>query len=221
MLAKYKKICEKQHISYKKDLSITLSILLIILTISVGSYFLYSLAMSIIILIFGVAYLVFHYMNLKASYAQLVNAKEIAFNGFFRYIITLLKNNQVLYGALQASIEYVDEVLLNDINELIADIENDVTIDPFLKFMENFNDDAIKQMIMLLYKTQETGIINEVLENINENMIYLQDTSIKNYINKEEKKVEKYYIFPIIFSAVVVIMISFFVFTLLGEGLYV
>ena len=34
-------------------------------------------------------------------------------------------------------------------------------------------------------------------------------------------KIEKYYMFPIILSAVVMIMVSFYVFSLIGEGLYV
>ncbi len=221
MFVKYKKICEKLNLSYKKDLSLTISVTSLLFILSIVSYFLWSYIISIFIFISCGFYLILHFTNLQSSFKQLTNAKEIAFNGFYRYVITLLKNNQILYGALQASLEYVDEVLVNDVNELIVDIETDVTINPFLKFMENFNDESIKQMIMLLYKTQETGIINEVLENINENMVYLQDNSIKNYIKKEEKKVERYYIFPIIFSAVVVILISFYVFTLLGEGIYV
>ena len=64
-------------------------------------------------------------------------------------------------------------------------------------------------------------IINDVLDSINECMVHLQDTSIKNYINKEEKKIEKFYMMPIILSAAVMILVSFYVFSLIGQGLYV
>ena len=155
------------------------------------------------------------------AFAKFPLTKEIAFNGFYRYVITLLKNNQVLYGALQSSLEYVDEVLYDDVNNLIIDIEEDTSLIPFLKFSENFNDETIKQMIVLLYKTQDVGVIDEVLNSINVCMVNLQDTSIKSYIEKEEKIIEKYYIYPIILSAGVILVVTMFVFTMIGDGLFV
>ena len=183
--------------------------------------FVYSLIIGIIIWVMGFIYVFLHYSNLKSLVKQLTNSKEIAFNGFYRYVVTLLKNNHILYSALQASLEYVDEVLVDDVNQLINDMENDTTMEPFLNFSMSFDDENIKQMIILLYKTQDSGIIDDVLDSINDCIVNLQDTSIKNYIYKEEKKIEKYYMFPIILSAVVMIMVSFYVFSLIGEGLYV
>ena len=89
------------------------------------------------------------------------------------------------------------------------------------RLLSNFDDDTIKQMIILLFKTQEVGIINDVLDSINECMVHLQDTSIKNYIDKEEKKIEKFYMMPIILSAAAMLIISFYVFSLIGQGIYV
>ena len=87
--------------------------------------------------------------------------------------------------------------------------------------MNNFHDESIKQMIMLLYKTQEVGVANEVLNSINECMVYLQDTSIKSYTTIESKKVEKYYIYPIVLSTAVVLLITSYVFSLIGSNMYV
>ena len=76
-------------------------------------------------------------------------------------------------------------------------------------------------MIILLYKTQDVGILDDVLNSINLCMVNLQDTSIKNYISKEEKIIEKYYIYPIILSAAVILVVTMFVFTMIGDSLYV
>lgn len=221
MIEKLKLLCGRLKIDYKKDLIITIVVFSFILAVGVVLSFVYSLIIGIIIWVMGFIYVFLHYSNLKSLVKQLTNSKEIAFNGFYRYVVTLLKNNHILYSALQASLEYVDEVLVDDVNQLINDMENDTTMEPFLNFSMSFDDENIKQMIILLYKTQDSGIIDDVLDSINDCIVNLQDTSIKNYIYKEEKKIEKYYMFPIILSAVVMIMVSFYVFSLIGEGLYV
>ena len=221
MIEKYKLLCQRLKIDFKKDFTITCIILGLFIIVGVIASIMYSMIIGIIVLIAGVLYVFMHYSGLKSSSNQLTYSKEIAFNGFYRYVVTLLKNNHILYSALQASLEYVDEVLIDDVNQLILEMENDTTMEPFLNFSMSFDDESIKQMIILLYKTQDVGIINEVLDSINNCIVNLQDTSIKNYIYKEEKKIEKYYMFPIILSAVVMIMVSFYVFSLIGEGLYV
>lgn len=221
MLKIYKRMCDKLKISYKKNLilNIVVSIVLLILAVFLSIY--NSIIIGFLILLLLFVYLFLHYLDLKTKEKQMINSKEIAFNGFYRYVITLLKNNQVLYGALQSSLEYVDEVLYDDVNDLIIEIEDDTSLNPFLKFSENFNDETIKQMIILLYKTQDVGILDDVLNSINLCMVNLQDTSIKNYISKEEKIIEKYYIYPIILSAAVILVVTMFVFTMIGDSLYV
>lgn len=221
MFIKYKKLCERLKISYSKNLTLNVIVSVILSFLSVFLSIYNSIVIGVLILLLLFVYLFLHYVDLKTKEKQLINAKEIAFNGFYRYVITLLKNNQVLYGALQSSLEYVDEVLYDDVNNLIIDIEEDTSLIPFLKFSENFNDETIKQMIVLLYKTQDVGVIDEVLNSINVCMVNLQDTSIKSYIEKEEKIIEKYYIYPIILSAGVILVVTMFVFTMIGDGLFV
>ena len=87
--------------------------------------------------------------------------------------------------------------------------------------MENFDDEMIKQLILLLYKTQEVGIINHVIESINECITQLQDTSLMRYLDKETSKIQRYYIFPIALSAIVMILVTIFIFMKLGEVIYV
>ena len=221
MLKKYLELCKKLKLNIKKECTLTFIIFALIIICGITLMFVDSVMSGFLMIMCSFLYLYSHYQSLKSSYLQLITSKEIAFNGFYRYVVTLLKNNHILYSALQASLQYSDDVLLEDINELINDIENDTSIEPFIKFMNNFNDESIKQMILLLYKTQEVGIVNEVLSSINECMVYLQDTSIKSYTVTESKKVEKYFIYPLILSSIVILLITSYVFSLLGSDLFV
>ena len=221
MLKSYKNLCSRLRINFKKDFSFVLTIVMLFMLGGMAVILMYDKIIGLMLSVVGIMYFVAHYNSLKSRLKQLTYAKEIAFNGFYRYVITLLKNNHILYSALKASTEYVDEVLVDDVNELINEIEIDTTLQPFLNFMNNFDDENIKQMIILLYKTQEVGAVGGVLDSINECMVNLQDTSIKNYIKKEESKIEKYYMIPIMLSAIVMVLVSFYVFSLIGEGIYV
>ena len=218
---KYKTLCSKLKIDYKKDLIITLSIIVALLIGFIIMIIIKNIMLAMVFLIMSILYFVIHLSSLNNQLKKLTYAKEIAFNGFYRYVITLLKNDHILYLALQASLEYADEVILDDINELILDVENDTSLQPFLKFMGNFEDETIKQMIVLLYKCQEVGIIDDVIENINECIVNLQDTSINKYIIKEAKSIEKYQMVPIILSALALVIISIFVFSIIGNSNYV
>lgn len=221
MLKQYLELCKKLKLNIKKDCTLTFIIFALINICGIVLLFVDSVMSGFLMMMCSFLYLYSHYQTLKANHSNLIITKEIAFNGFYRYVVTLLKNNHILYSALQASLQYSDDVLIDDINELINDIENDTSIEPFIKFMNNFNDENIKQLILLLYKTQEVGIANEVLSSINECIVNLQDTSIKSYTTSESKKVEKYFIYPLILSSTVILLITTFVFSLLGNNLHV
>lgn len=217
----YKLTCKRLKLDYKKDLSIVLTVCLVLLIAAILLSIFYSIALGFIIIVLALAYSALHFSELKSKERQLVNAKEIAFNGFYRYVVALLKNGNILYSSLQSSLEYVDEVLFDDVNQLLVEIEEDTSLDPFLKFMESFNDETIKQMIMLLYKSQDVGVIDEVLVSINECMVNLQDNSINNYVAKEQKVIEKYFMWPILLSAAIIIVVTMYVFSMIGDGIYV
>lgn len=221
MMENFKNLCDRLKINYKKQLLTTTLISIVLLVLAILFCFIYSVIVGVLLLFVLVGNLLFTFLSLKSKEKQLINAKEIAFNGFYRYVVTLLKNGDILYSALQSSLQYVDEVLYDDINELITDIENDTSLEPFLKFSESFDDETIKQMIILLYKAQDVGSIDEVLNSINECMVNLQDNSIKSYIEKDKKTIEKYFIFPLVFSAAIILIVSMYVFSLIGGNINV
>ena len=221
MLNKYKELCETLQISFKKDFFITLSLLIIFLVSGGILLVFFQSIIGFFMLIMGICYLFFHFTSLLSNKKQLIDSKEIAFNGFYRYIVSSLENGEILYAALKKSLEYVDNILQIDIENFIFEIENDTSLQPFINFSNVFNDENIKQMIIMLYQTQESETTNLVLERINSCLINLQDNAINSYSQKEENKIEKYFIIPLVLSAIVIVVVSFFIFSLIGDGIYV
>ena len=104
MINDYRFLCERLRKDFKKDFSFVMSIVALSIVIGVVMMFIYSYIVGVIIIAIGFIYYFMHISALRSMAKQLTNSKEIAFNGFYRYVITLLKNNHILYSALQASL---------------------------------------------------------------------------------------------------------------------
>jgi len=221
MFKEYRLLCKKCKVDFNKELIIGGVIVLVLIGLAIYLSINNSVTLGLACISLILLYYVYRISMLNDKAKQITAAKEIAFNSFYRYLISYLSNGNILYSSLQSTLEFVDPILKDDVEVLISDIELDTSLQPFLNFQENFDDDNIRQMILLLFKTQENGNIENVLDSINECMMNLQDTSIEIYVTSEKRKIEKYYIFPIILSAIVIIMLSLFIFNSIGDGIYV
>lgn len=163
----------------------------------------------------------FNYSVLIQQYRKLVNSKEIAFQGFYRNLLNYLENNETLFGALNLELEEVDNILLPDVQQLIQDMNEDTSLQPFLTFSENFHNELIKQMILILYQTQESGVLEEVLENINSTLMQMNNKSIETHIEFEKKKIEKYHFYPLLLSAAIIILFAVYSLITLGGNFIV
>ena len=221
MIKNYRVLCEKLKINYKKDITLTLIISLVLFLGGIIVIFISQSIVGLFVSFIGMSYFLSHYFSLKSSYSQLIDAKQIAFNGFYRYVVTSLENGEILYSALKSTIEYCDEVLVEDVETLISEIETDTTLQPFLNFAEIFKSEQIRQLVILLYHAQEASNVSAIIERINEVLLLMQDDSIDVYINKEAKKIEKFSILPIALTAIVMLIVTMYIFSMIGSGIYV
>ncbi len=164
---------------------------------------------------------ILHFTKIEKKYYELINSKELSFYSLFHYMINLLEHGYIIYNALQECKNDVDIVLKDDVFELIEDIQNDSSITPFIKFSEKFENDQIKQMILMLYNFQENKKCSSILKNMSATLYQIQDESINSSVNKKIKSLDKYSFIPIILSAVTVIIFTLFIFTTIGDGLIV
>ena len=152
MFNKYKNNCRLLKISFKKDLIVTSIISGLCLVSGIVILIINQSIIGLLLLIISISLFFAHISSINSRANQVIDSKHIAFNSFYRYVVTLLENGNILYEALKSSLEYCDEVLLDDVNKLIEEIELDTSYQPFINFSENFNDEMVKQMIILLYQ---------------------------------------------------------------------
>ncbi len=204
--------CEKLQINYKKNLLNLLLKVGALAILSIVAIFTISYQVGIIILCLILPVYLIHSMQLESRYRNLVAAKEIAFFGFYRYLINMLENKIIIYNALKETVELIDEALKPDVLKLIEDIENDSSIQPFIDFSNQFENVQIKQMILILYQSQENAKNAKLLDNMGNTLFQIQNDSLEDYVEKEVKGLEKYYFFPLVLSALAIVLFSIFVF---------
>ena len=211
----------KLKIDAKKELTMLFGLNVCIIGSLLVLSFVYSLKFLFLIFPILILIIFYYYYALTKRYNKLINEKEIAFYGFYRNILNYLENNETLYSALNLEKEYIDIILKDDLDNLISDIQNDTSLLPFINFSDNFKNEMIKQMILLLYQSQNSGLQIEVFENVYNTLTIINNKSIESFIEAEKRKIDRYQFYPLILSAIIIIIFSIFSLTSLGGNLLV
>lgn len=217
----YLKYCQTLKINIKKDKVHQITQLIIIEILAILFIISKHFMIGLTLIFTGGMLFLMHFINIEKNYLKHINSKEIAFYSLYRFLINMLDNQMILYNALKESYEFVDEILKEDVAQLIENIEIDTSIQPYIQFSNNFQNEQIKQMILLLYQAQESNHSIQILENMNQTILQIQDSSLQDMVIQECKKLDKFAIIPLILSATTIVLISLFMFKMIGGALHV
>lgn len=204
------KICNTLKISYKKQTGNIITFMLLGGIISFVLGLLSSWFLSIISIVITILLVWFYYNNLKSKYEETMIKKEKEFIIFYKYLEFYLDKNYTLLDALKESSYLIDQVLSDEINSLIIDYENDSSLKPFIDFSNKFENEKIKELIILLYKYNFNNYKKEnqeILTNINEKT----DQMI---IDQKANELSKYNFFPILFVSLSLVLFAVFIFSI-------
>ncbi len=182
------------------------------LFIALGAYFLYKkMATLYIVLPFFLA-LVFSYLTIfranKGNKKKEEASLEREFVKIFGFLEVYLRNKIPVYNALERLEEYSSPLMKAKLESLIAEIDVNKTVEPYVHFAESFSSLTVKEVMISLYLLVEQG----------ENENYLRQFSfLFSSFSAEEKKLfrerkmaslSNTHFFPLVGSAVTMIMIS-------------
>lgn len=206
----FKKKIAKAHLNYKKEsLKQSLILLAILLAASTyiiikGSYF-YFLYLPFIIVI----YLLF----LNQKYEKTINEnkfkKQKEFIKLFTYFEIFIYNGFSVYTSLTNLVSFASPLSKNDLDVLIAQIDEDKTIRPFLVFGQSFSLLAIEQAMVAIYLMIDQGSNQRRLSQFS---LLFEKITFEHYAKEAKKKeqgLDSLNIFPLIGAGLVTIMITF------------
>lgn len=217
MLKKYKTLCDKLNINYKSEMFMCIGLLILSLIMMILLSILISIPAGLLILIVYVTILYFHLSKINQKYILLVNKKQKAFEIIFLTIINYIKINNSLVDALNNSLPFCNEILKEDLNELIMNINEDNSLEPFLRFADNFSDEQTKNKVIYLHSLLNITNTSECLYVLQTFCNDESHISSSYLIEHQSKRVEKLKIAPLVLSIVSVLIIFAYIFSSIGE----
>lgn len=169
---------------------------------------------SILLLFTSVFWFKFEYWTLKSNYQKYISRRQLSFVSFLGFVLAFLENNFNVYQSLKESKNYADTLIEFDLRELIDGIDKDKTPQPYIQFAQKYQSETINQIMLLIFQLEQNGFDSALLSQFLTMMDHLRNSTVSNYVQEENQRLNWYYGFPLIST---VILTTLFAFGVLGQ----
>lgn len=216
-----KKLKEKMlylNLNPKKEL---LFILIADLVFVIGGVLLFVFLKEVIYIAldFGLL-LIFDFVYLSRYSKQIndQNSKNLQeFAVLFGYFKIFIHNGYSVYSALKELLSFANPSLKKLLEELISEIDDDKSVQPFVKFAKKFNEIIVEEMVISIYQMIDDG----------ENSVYLgqfdlifdkfSDILYEKYLRKKNSKLGTISSSALIGSSFLIIVLTIGILSIIGE----
>lgn len=217
-MKKFKERLTNLGFSYKRELTIAMVFNFAILVIGIIGFlylksFIYPGIAGGLLVIFNLFYFT-RYGRIEAKNRDESKQEFVMLFTFFKIYV---HNGYSVYAALKEISGFANPVLAGFINELLSDIDQDKTITPFIKFGRNFNDLIIEEMMISIYQMVDDGSDSSSLKQFEMIFDKISDVSYQKEISKKQNGLASMSAFPLIGSALLILMITFGIITIMGD----
>ena len=211
-------ICNSRSENLKKEISIMIIVFVIGILCSLISYILTKQLLLLIVFILLTIGFEFIYINryksLEEKQKRDIENEFISVVSFFKIY---LKNGMNVYTSLKEVSSFVSIKLKERFDQLIIDIDEDKSVEPFIKFAKKFNTLIIEQMMISIYQMVDEGInspyfnqFETILSSLSNEMhqknLYTKETSLSNCCAS-----------ALIGAAILIVLITLGVVSVIGE----
>lgn len=204
--------------SVKKEITITV-IIDVVLAVATALGFLFT--SNFIILVVGASLIaIFTYLYLSRFSSILKEQETDNIKNFvmiFTFFKIYLKNGYNIYTALKAIEPFANPFVLEKLSMLTYEMDEDKSVKPFVKFARNFNMLLIEQLMISIYQMIDAGSNESYLLQFEILFNKLSEENYQNEFQKKEKKLLFVTYFPLVGSALLIVMITLGVVAVIGE----
>lgn len=211
----------RSGLNYKKEISVLIIINFLLLLGSAAILYFYKIDPLIISTL--IAFIVlFNYLYLSKYSSLIEKDKEeniknfVSIFTFFRIYIT---NGYNVYTSLKEIGTFANPYVMERLSELIHEIDNDKSVTPFIHFARSFDLLIIEQLMINIYQMIDGGNNTSYLRQFELLFTKLSEENYEKEYNKKEKKLNTMTVFPLVASALLIVMICFGVVAIIGEML--
>ena len=205
-------------LSFKKE--VTICVLFNIL-LAVGLLVLYVLTKKIDYVIYGsFVFLIFNYFyfsRYKGIERDMNQANVIDFVSIFTYFKIYLNNGYNVYKSLEQISKFANQDVKERFVTLLKEIDEDKSLQPFVSFAKTFDNLLIEQLMISVYQMVDEGNSSSYLRQFEVLFTKLSDELYTKEFQKQDKKLGSMTAFPLIGSAILILMITVGVINVIGD----
>lgn len=164
------------------------------------------------------AIIVYVYLSRYSSMIIALNQKNVdEFVTLFSYFRIYIHNGYNVYTALKEIAYFANQELKEMLDKLIEDIDEDKSVQPFIKFSRNFDDVVIEEMMISVYQIIDDGEKNNYLNQFELIFDKFSDLLAQKNLRKKDSSLGTLSSAPLVGSCFLIVMITIGIIGVLGD----
>ena len=218
----FRQTIEFVGLSYKKEL---IKVILINLISLIGGAVAFLFTKNIVVPIVATIVLGLMDFFLLTRYGDkkraILKNRENELIAIISYFEVYIQNNNNVYQSFNQLIPYCSDWMKEKIEELLKQIDEDKTVQPFIDFAHNFQSLSIHSLMLSIYQMVDQGENSEQLIQFNVIFDELAKNRSKEIIDNKEKSLANMSTFPLVGAGLITITLTISILSILGDLIYV
>lgn len=215
---KLKETIEFVGLSYKKELIIIIVFNAVFLLGAVAVYiFLKNLIFAVLVLV-GASlmdyFLLSRYSDKKKA---ILKGRENELISIISYFDVYIRNNKNVYQSFNQLVPYCSNWMKEKIEDLLKEIDEDKSIQPFVNFANNFKNLSAHSLMISIYQMVDQGESAEQLTHFNVIFDELSKNRNQEMIAQKDKALSGMATFPLVGAGMITIALTVSILTILGD----
>ena len=215
---KLKETIEFVGLSYKKELVIILVANVLFLLGAVVIYIFFKNIIYSVLMFVGAAildYFMFSRYNDKKK--TILKNRENELISIISYFDVYIRNNKNVYQSFNQLIPYCSNWMKEKIEDLLKEIDEDKSIQPYVNFAGNFQNLSIHSLMISIYQMVDQGESTEQLTHFNVIFDEISRNRQQEMIAQKDKALSGMSTVPLIGAGMITVALTISILTILGD----
>ena len=215
---KIKDTIEFIGLSYKKEMTKVVLINTLLLTVTLVLFL--ATKNLIVPIIVGIGDLVLTYFLLSRyndKKKSLLKNRENELISLISYFDVYIRNNNNVYQSFNLLIPYCSNWMKEKIEDLLAEIDKDKSVQPFVNFADQFTSISIHSLMLSIYQMVDQGENSEQLTHFNLLFDEISKTRNREMIEQKQKSLSNMSTFPLAGAGLITISLTISILSILGD----
>ena len=213
-----KDIIEFVGLSYKKEVLIITITNVIFLLGAVSIYlFLKNVIFAVLLLVAAALldyFLLSRYGDKKRA---ILKSHENELISIISYFDVYIRNNKNVYQSFNQLIPYCSNWMKEKVEDLLKEIDEDKSIQPFVNFASNFQNLSTHSLMISIYQMVDQGENAEQLTHFNIIFDELSKNRNQEMITQKDKALSGMSTFPLVGAGMITVTLTISILTILGD----